>query len=105
MGSPPEFPCGCKLLISMLGGQMSLDFCPRHSAAPKMYEAFSGLLAACDFADMQGDLSEYISGERLDACRAALALSDGDTGSFLSPAPDPQSPIPSPQPPIPEVLP
>ena len=50
----------------------------RRVAADALYEALDRLLIACNIADAQGDLSQYVGGIYLDSAHAALALADGD---------------------------
>lgn len=53
-------PCDCEIM------------CSRHDAADALYEALYQLRILCGCADVNGELSAWITGESLDSAQAAL---------------------------------
>lgn len=81
MSYEAQFDCGCRIWRTSQGN-LHITYCPKHAAAPEMFEA---LKVVSDFAAMAVDESVNIieAFEYIDSmtrkCQAALELATGDS--------------------------
>ncbi len=78
-----NFPCGCRI-DEMANGSLGITYCPKHKAAPDMYEALRGILLVaqpCDGAKFEFEKTYIgvfrIHGNRLEKALEVLAKAEG----------------------------